>query len=278
MGSDIGWLGRVDAHFFVDNRVFNASAFASQRRQRSPKPAMTVNESAGWNELIRTPVFGLTLTIASYLAGRMVQKICRGNSLANPVFIAMLLVAGCLHITGTPYQAYYESTQLLTFLLGPATIALAIPLIKNIQHVKGRLARIFLALTAGSLVSALSGIGLVLACGGSRAVAFSMAPKAVTTPIAINIAQTVGGIPSLCAALAISGGILVAISIKWVLSWAGITDVRTFGFAAGMAGSGIGAAHALAFSELAGAFGALAVGFNGLVTPLIVLTIAHIWR
>src|ERR1700693_1700527 len=99
MGSDTGWLSGLDAHFFVGNRVFAASAFASQRRQRSPKPAMTVNESAGWNELIRTPVFGLTLTIASYLAGRMIQRICRGNSLANPVFIAMLLVAGCLDIT-----------------------------------------------------------------------------------------------------------------------------------------------------------------------------------
>jgi putative effector of murein hydrolase len=277
MGSDIGWPSRLDVHFFVRNRVFDASAFASQRRQRSPKPGMTVNEPVVWNELVRTPVFGLTLTIASYLAGRRIQRICRGNSLANPVFIAILLVAGFLDITGTPYQVYYESTQLLTFLLGPATIALAIPLIKNIQHVKGRLAGIFLALTAGSLVSALSGIGLVLVCGGSRAVAFSMAPKAVTTPIAINIAQTAGGIPSLCAALAISGGILVAISIKWILSWTGITDVRTFGFAAGTAGSGIGAAHALSLSELGGAFGALAVGFNGLVTPLIVLTIAHIW-
>src|ERR1700683_4386936 len=198
MDSDIGWPSRVDAHFFVGNRVFDAWECASQRRQRSPGPAMTVNQSAGWNELVRTPAFGLTLTIASYLAGRMIQRICRGNSLANPVFIAMLLVAGCLDITGTPYQVYYESTQLLTFLLGPATIALAIPLINNIQHVKGRLARIFLALTAGSLVSALSGIGLVLVCGGSRAVAFSMAPKAVTTPIAMNIAQTAGGIPSLC--------------------------------------------------------------------------------
>ncbi|HYZ73779.1 MAG TPA: LrgB family protein [Chthoniobacterales bacterium] len=238
---------------------------------------MKLNEFSFWNDLVRSPSFGITITVASYVAGRAIQKLFRGSSLANPVLIAILLVAGFLHITGTSYQTYYESTQLLVFLLGPATVAFAVPLIKNIQHVKGRLWTILLALTAGSLLSAVAGVGLVLMCGGSRAVAFSMAPKAVTTPIAINIAQTAGGIPSLSAALAITGGILVAISINWIFKLAGIRDARSYGFAAGTAGSGIGAAHALSFSELAGAFGALAVGFNGLVTPLIVLALTHIW-
>jgi putative effector of murein hydrolase len=236
-----------------------------------------LNELPVWNDLVRSPAFGITVTVACYLIGRAIQKAFRGSSLANPVLIAILLVAGLLKSTHTSYQTYCESTQLLIFLLGPATVAFAIPLIKNIEQVKGRLWRILLALTVGSLLSAVAGLGLVLMCGGSRAVAFSMAPKAVTTPIAINVAQTAGGIPSLSAALAITGGILVAITINRIFSLAGITDARTFGFAAGTAGSGIGAAHALSFSELAGAFGALAVGFNGLVTPLIVLVLAHIW-
>jgi putative effector of murein hydrolase len=235
------------------------------------------NDFPVWNDLVRSPAFGLTVTVASYLAGRAIQKAFRGSSLANPVLIAILLVTGFLKITGTSYQTYYESTQLLIVLLGPATVAFAIPLIKNIDHVKGRLWSISLALIAGSLLSAVTGIGLVRICGGSRAVAFSMAPKAVTTPIAINIAQAAGGIPSLSAALAIIGGILVAISINWIFRLARIRDARTYGFAAGTAGSGIGAAHALSFCELAGAFGALAVGFNGLVTPLIVLALTHIW-
>ena len=238
---------------------------------------MRLNDFPVWNDLVRSPAFGITVTVASYLAGRAIQKAFRGSSLANPVLIAILLVAGFLKITGTSYQTYYESTQLLIFLLGPATVAFAIPLIKNIDHVKGRLGSISLALIAGSLLSAVTGIGLVRIFGGSRAVAFSMAPKGVTTPIAIKIAQAAGGIPSLSAALAIIGGILVAISINWIFRLAGIRDARTYGFAAGTAGSGIGAAHALSFCELAGAFGALAVGFNGLVTPLIVLALTHIW-
>ena len=189
----------------------------------------------------------------------------------------MLIVAGFLKVSGTPYQAYYESAQAITFLLGPATVALAIPLFKNIAHVRGQVFRVFLVLTTGSLVSAASGVGLVLMCGGSREVAFSMAPKAVTTPIAMNIAQSAGGIPSLCAVLAICGGILVAVTIKSILTWTGIRDARTFGFAAGTVGSGIGAAHAVSFCELAGAFGALGLAFNGLITPVIVQAIAHLW-
>jgi putative effector of murein hydrolase len=236
-----------------------------------------LNDFPVWNDLVRSPAFGITVTLACYLTGRAIQKVFRGNSLANPVLIAILLVAGFLHITGTSYRTYYGSTQFLVFLLGPATVAFAIPLIKNIEHVKGRLLRISLALTAGSLLSVVAGVGLVLMCGGSRAVAFSMAPKAVTTPIAINIARAAGGIPSLSAALAITGGILVAISINWIFRLAGIRDERSYGFAAGTAGSGIGAAHALSLCELAGAFGALAVGFNGLLTPLIVFALAHIW-
>jgi putative effector of murein hydrolase len=136
-----------------------------------------LNDFPIWNGLVRSPAFGITVTVASYLAGRAIQKVFRDSNLANPVLIALLLVAGFLHITGTSYQTYYESTQLLISLLGPATVAFAIPLIKNIEHVKGRLWRISLALTAGSLLSVATGVGLVLMCGGSRAVAFSMAQR-----------------------------------------------------------------------------------------------------
>ena len=271
----VGWLNRL----IVDgDSVPNAPNFSSTTARHPWRPIVMIDQVHYLSsQLIRTPGFGVALTIFSYMLGISIQKACRGASVVNPVLIAMLVVAGLLNITGISYQAYDESAQLITFLLGPATVALAVPLIKNVRHLGGRIFSIFLALTAGSLVSALSGIGLVAICGGSRAVAFSMAPKAVTTPIAINIAQTTGGIPSLSAVFAIGGGIVVAMSIKWLLDWTRITDTRVFGFAAGTAGSGIGAAHALSFSELAGAFAALAVGFNGLLTPLIVPALEHFW-
>jgi len=131
---------------------------------------------------------------------------CRGAALANPVLISILLIGGILGITATPYRTYFAGAQLIHFLLGPATVALAVPLVRNFGHLRRSLPGVALALTAGSLVSAIAGIALVEICGGSRAAALSMAPKAVTTPVAIEVTQTVGGIPSLAAVLAIAGG------------------------------------------------------------------------
>ena len=230
-----------------------------------------------WVQLTPTPLFGLTLTILSYLVGHAIQRACRGAALANPVLISILLIGGILGITGTPYRTYFAGAQLIHFLLGPATVALAVPLVRNLGHLRRSLPGIAPALTAGSLVSAIGGITLVEICGGSRAAALSMAPKAVTTPIAIEVTQTVGGIPSLGAVLAIASGVLVAISIQSLLRWAKITDWRAFGLAAGTVGSGIGAAHAISFDEIAGAFAALAIGLNGLLTALMVPTLVHFW-
>jgi len=203
--------------------------------------------------------------------GRRDQKLKSDRSGMDPdscrvgwldVLISILLIGGILGITGTPYRTYFASAQLIHFLLGPATVALAVPLVRNLGHLRRSLPGVALALTAGSLVSAIGGIALVEICGGSRAAALSMAPKAVTTPIAIEVTQTVGGIPSLAAVLAIAGGVLVAISIQSLLKWAKITDWRAFGLAAGTAGSGIGAAHAISFDEIAGTFAALAIGLT----------------
>ena len=247
--------------------------------ERSPREPI-MNTSALhdlWVQLTPTPLFGLTLTILSYLVGHAIQRACRGAALANPVLISILLIGGILGITGTPYRTYFAGAQLIHFLLGPATVALAVPLVRNLGHLRRSLPGVALALTAGSLVSAIGGIALVEICGGSRAAALSMAPKAVTTPIAIEVTQTVGGIPSLGAVLAIASGVLVAISIQSLLRWAKITDWRAFGLAAGTVGSGIGAAHAISFDEIAGAFAALAIGLNGLLTALMVPTLVHFW-
>src|ERR1700737_3464995 len=185
-----------------------------------------------WIQLTPTPLFGVTLTILSYLIGHAIQRACRGSALANPVLISILLIGGILGVTGTPYSTYFAGAQWIHFMLGPATVALAVPMVRNLGHLRRSLPGVALALTAGSLVSAIGGIALVEICGGSRAAALSMAPKAVTTPIAIEVTQTVGGIPSLGAVLAIASGVLVAISIQSLLRWAKITDWRGCGLGA----------------------------------------------
>ncbi|MGY4480224.1 putative effector of murein hydrolase [Bradyrhizobium sp. USDA 3364] len=136
-----------------------------------------------WIALGATPVFWLVVTLAAYALGNALQRVCGGSSFASPVLTAIILVACTVVMTGTDYRVYFAATQPINFLLGPATVALAVPLARSARLLKENLLGIGLTLMAGSVTSILSGIGLVWRLGGSRAVAFSMAPKAATTPL-----------------------------------------------------------------------------------------------
>jgi putative effector of murein hydrolase len=217
-------------------------------------------------------LFALTLTLVAWLIGVFIQRRLRDTPFANPVLVAILLIGITLRLTHTSYPTYFEGAQFIHFLLGPATVALAIPLVRNMDLIRKSLRAMGPALLVGSLVSALSGYMLVRVCGGTRAIALSMLPKAATTPIAIGVAQTVGGIPSLTAVLAI------AVGIEALLKALRITDWRAWGLAAGTAGSGIGAAEVIRKSEVAGAFAGMAIGLNGLLTSVLSPLIAWLAR
>jgi putative effector of murein hydrolase len=232
---------------------------------------------AVWRPLSATPLLWLATTLAAYAIGRVVQRACKGSPVANPVLIAIVLVAAVLCVSGTSYPTYFAGARFINFLLGPATVALAVPLAANIGHVRRSFPGIGLALLAGSLTSAVSGVVVVWVLGGDRAIALSMAPKAVTTPIALALASEVGGVPALTAALAISGGIVAAVVGRPLLRWLRVDDWRAQGLAAGVAGSGVAAAQVAPLSGLAAAFAALGIGLNGLVTALIIPLIARFW-
>ncbi len=212
-----------------------------------------------------SPVFPLSLTIGTYLAGIAVQRRTRW-AVANPVLVSILLIALTLQALHIPYATYFSGAQLLHFLLGPATVALAVPLVAAIEHIRRNLWPMLLALLAGSVTSMVSGYALVRALGGSQVLALSMLPKSVTTPIALDIAQSIGAIPSLVAVLAILSGILVAVSVNDVVRWIRVTDPGAIGLAAGTAGSGVGASRVLDQHPLSAAFAAVAIGLNGLIT------------
>jgi len=230
-----------------------------------------------WIPLEPSPLLWLGATLLAYVLGQAAQRACGGSPFANPVLIAILLMVALLKVTGTPYQTYFAGARFIHFLLGPATVALAVPLARNLSHMRRSLRGLGLALLAGSLTSALSGIGAVWLLGGSRAVALSMAPKAVTTPIAMAVAQEAGGLPALTAALAIAGGIIAAVIGETVLRHLRIDDWRAHGLAAGVAGSGVAAAQVAPRDSLAAAFAAVGIGLNGLLTAIIVAAIAVLW-
>jgi putative effector of murein hydrolase len=229
-----------------------------------------------WRRLAAEPLFWLAATLGAYALGLRLQAVARGFPLANPVLIAIVLIGVLLRATGTPYQAYFAAAQPIHLLLGPATVALAVPLVAALPLLRRSLGGVGLALVAGAFASIGGGLLLVVACHGSAGLALSMAPKGVTTPIAMALALPLGGVPSVTASLVIASGILVAVLARPILALIGVRDWRAHGLSCGTAGSGIGAAHAIAQHETAGAFAGLAVGLNGLVTALLVGPIARL--
>ena len=222
------------------------------------------------------PLFAIVLTLGSYLLGVEIEKRLH-NPLANPVLIAIVVIGITLRLLHLSYQDYFTGAQFIHFLLGPATVALAIPMVRALEHMRRGFWPLMSALLAGSLIGLISGYGIVRLLGGSQVVALSMAPKSLTTPIAIAVSSSMGGIPSLSAVLAILGGILVAISIDPVLDWLKINEPSARGLAAGTAGSGIGASRVIPQHTLSAAFAGVAIGANGILTALLApLLVPHL--
>ena len=222
-------------------------------------------------------LFALTLTCGAYLLGRALER-RTGSAFFNPVLFAIVVIGVALHLLGISYAAYFSGAQLLNLLLGPAVVALAIPLVRALEQIRLNLLPMLAALLAGALISMISGYGLVRMCGGSPQLALSMLPKSLTTPIAIDVAQTIGGIPSLSAVLAIVSGILVAVGINATCRLMGVDDPSAVGLAAGTAGSGIGASRVIPQHPLSAAFAAVAIGLNGLITAALAPALARLLR
>ncbi len=243
--------------------------------------------SALWVYLAASPLLWLTATLVAYLLADALSARLARPAWAHPVLLAVAALVALLRVTGTDYQTYFAGAQFAHFLLGPATVALAVPLARELPRVRRYLWPTLGALLAGSLSAIVSAVGIGWALGAGPGTLASMAPKSVTTPIAMAVAQTVGGIPALTAALVIPTGIIAAVSLAPMLrllrldrAGAAMSDATAagVGLAAGVAGGGIGTAQALQLSALAGAFGGLGLALNGLLTSLLVPALAALVR
>ena len=232
-------------------------------------PRLGGNLSEVWVYLAASPLLGLTLTLLAYQGAVLVNTRCNGHPLANPVLLAVATLVTLLWATGTPYSTYFDGAQFVHFLLGPATVALAIPLYAQFGRLRRMAIPLLLALLAGSLTAAFSAVLIGHFLGASDATLLSLAPKSVTTPIAMGIAERIGGLPSLTAVLVILTGILGAVGARSLYTLLRIDDHAVRGFAIGIASHGIGTARAFQVSEQAGAFAALAMGLNGLLTAVL---------
>ena len=230
---------------------------------------MTPKLADVWVYLSATPLLWLTVTLVVYQAAYWLYKRAGFHPLANPVAISIAVLVIVLKVSETPYQTYFDGAQFVHFLLGPATVALAIPLFAQFDKLRRAWLPILGGLTVGSLTAIVSAVGIAWMLGASPVTLISLAPKSVTTPIAMGIAERLGGLPSLTAVLVVSTGIVGAVSAKYVLDALRIRDHAVRGFSVGVAAHGIGTARAFQLSEEAGAFAGLGMGLNGLATALI---------
>jgi predicted murein hydrolase (TIGR00659 family) len=231
-----------------------------------------------WSYLAQGPLLWLTATLAAYAVGDACFRASRRRPFVNPVLIAVLLLAALLWLSGTPYQTYFEGAQFVHFLLGPATVALALPLWDNLGHVRRAALPMLAALLAGSTVAVVSALGLAVAFGIEGEVLASIAPKSATAPVALGISDRLGGSPTLTAVLVILTGIIGAIFATPLLNALRIRDWRARGFATGVAAHGIGTARAFQVHPTAGAFAGLGMGLNAVLTAFLAPLLLGLFR
>ena len=231
-----------------------------------------------WVYLAASPLLGLTITLLAYQGAYWLYRRANFNPLLNPVLLAIVMLVAALKLTHTPYQTYFDGAQFVHFLLGPATVALAVPLYAQFDRLRAALLPLGASLLAGSLTAIVSAIGIAWLLGAGETTLLSLAPKSVTAPIAMGISEKIGGIPSLTAVLVIMTGVSGAMMAKYVLDALRIRDHGVRGFAVGVASHGIGTARAFQVSEQAGAFAGLGMGLNGLLTAVLMPLILALWR
>jgi predicted murein hydrolase (TIGR00659 family) len=222
-----------------------------------------------WVYLASAPLFWLALTLVVYQALNWTFLRCNRMPLLNPVLWSIVVLAALLSLTGTSYESYFEGAQFIHFLLGPATVALAVPLYRQFDQVRRAVVALGVALPLGSLLAA--GVAVVLAgwLGADRSTLVSLSPKSVTTPIAMGISEKLGGVPSLTAVFVILTGVIGAVFASLIFRTLRIRDQRAMGFSLGLAAHGLGTARAFQFGETAGAFAGMAIGLNGLATAVL---------
>jgi predicted murein hydrolase (TIGR00659 family) len=223
-----------------------------------------------WVYLQAEPLFWITLTLGAYLIGDWLYKKSNKFPLVNPVAISILIISFILLTLNISYERYFNGAKFIHFLLGPATVSLAIPIYKKIDLISKEIKSILISLIAGSIFAVLITFYLASYLKIDQEIILSLVPRNVTAPIAMGISEIIGGIPSLTAIITIITGIVGASLGTFTLDLLKLKDMSARGFGFGLASHGIGTARAMSKNETAGVFAALAMGLSGIVVSIII--------
>lgn len=233
-----------------------------------------MNLEALYAYVTTTPLVWIIVTISAYKIGILVYEKSGKNALLQPIVVAYMIMLPILLLADIPYQRYFESVSIIHFILGPATVALALPLYKNLKLIRSYFMPIVVTLVLGSAFTILSALGILWLFDASTTTMLSMTTKSVTAPITIITAQDIGAVPSLAMGFVVITGLLGALLGNFIFKLLRIKHDAAKGFALGLISHAIGIARSVEISEKAAAFAALAMGLVGVliavILPLIV--------
>lgn len=228
-----------------------------------------------WVYLASTPLLWLTVTLLVWIAADRIAIASGRHPVVNPVLLSIIALGAILIFTGTSFATYFQGAQFVHFLLGPAIVAIAIPLYRNLDKVRENLLPMIAALVAGSVTAVVSALAVAAYFGLPDPVLAALAPKSVTAGVAMGIAEQFGGEAALTAVLVVTTGLLGAILVTPLMNALGLKDYAARGFAAGLAAHGIGTARAFVVDEVAGTFAGIAMALNAVLTALILPLILY---
>ena len=235
-------------------------------------PALPIAEI--WVYLAGSPLFALLLTLVAYEVGVTIFERANRHPFANPVAIAVLIVAAGISLIDMPYAKYFEGAQFIHFLLGTATVALAVPIYQGWSALRGKVLPLIVSLLCGGTVSIISAVGIARVLGADSTIQRAMMAKSVTAPIAMGVAERISASPTLTAVFAVTTGVVGAIVARYVLDALRLTAWWQRGFAIGVAAHGIGTSRALSINAEAGAFAGLGMGMHGVAGAILIPLIA----
>lgn len=217
---------------------------------------------------LQNKFFIIALTVAVFYGARLLQQ-RTGKSWVNPILISIVVLISFLKITGVSYDTYYEGGKIIDFWLQPTIVALEVPLFEQLKAIRQRLWPILLSQVAGCVFGIVACVYVAKLCGASEAIILSLAAKSVTMPIAIEVTNTLGGIPALTAAIVVFVGLFGNLVGFGLLKLFGVGDAKAQGLSLGAASHALGTARAWERGKIWGTYASLGIILSGIVTAVL---------
>mgnify|MGYP000554291463 CR=1 FL=1 len=226
--------------------------------------------SSQYSELLTSPLFALTLSLAAFQGGSVCYRLSNQFPLFHPTVLGAVLVALALKTFDLNFSRYLQANNALMFLLGPATVALAVPLFQQLKLMRGLLMPMMVTVISGSVVASGSAVLIAYWLGASPETLLSLAPKSITTPIAMSIAEEIGGLTILATGAVVLTAVVGICAGPLLFKWMNISDPRIWGFCLGISAHGVGTARSFEINATAGAFSSLALCLTGTFSAIMI--------